>query len=581
MLPATSVQTIRVTGVAPTSGFLEIKGVHVRLMDGSEAEFLLPVSSNAEATRNNKRRSQLRADLGKTKRQGLEARRSVVIPSEFLHSLPPATTEDETKWLECSVVESQPLLWIKKTSLSHGSVMLYDGERSVIQVTLENSSPVPVDFVRLSFDDSVTREAQGLLSDNELALEQAYALEQDLFQRPVFAWDSNSQISIPPGGRATLSIRVLGKVGCTDGTIRIDYGYINRSDKDAASASFHTRRLTLPVLFTVYRTLECFATDVACLRSSASHQEAKQRLMNGGTPRNATFAASSDDELRHALVKIDDRSVLFCVNVRNVFSVPFEIALSANEAQNDNLVVTRLVPPGATERLVLPIPRQFLELEERLKPIPSSRQYLVDKLKSPEEAQRHREHFWFRERLLSMISISWREPGSLRSGSLSLQDQQISPAHIENFRLDEVSVQLEVQPRSETLHAMDFVDLRITVQNNLERKVRPYVRLEALPTSSNDASWSVPAPPPAPRRVSSLPAAPQPVPKTVAFDGALASTLAVLGPGENATHVVGAVLLASGRYTFRAAAEEVNDPSASDSAPPNILFSPSVTVDVA
>ncbi|MDN9006672.1 hypothetical protein Q0P47_13935, partial [Staphylococcus aureus] len=84
------------------------------------------------------------------------------------------------------------------------------------------------------------------------------------------------------------------------------------------------------------------------------------------------------------------------------------------------------------------------------------------------------------------------------------------------------AVSLTVEPRNkETLQAMDFVDLRINVANNLERPLRPYVRLEAIPTSSNDNSWTSPAPPPAPRRVSSLPATPVPVAKTVAFDGVL------------------------------------------------------------
>ena len=36
--------------------------------------------------------------------------------------------EKGRKWLECLVVEEQPLLWIKQSSLTHGTVMLYHGE---------------------------------------------------------------------------------------------------------------------------------------------------------------------------------------------------------------------------------------------------------------------------------------------------------------------------------------------------------------------------------------------------------------------------------------------------------------------
>ena len=68
-----------------------------------------------------------------------------------------------------------------------------------------------------------------------------------------------------------------------------------------------------------------------------------------------------------------------------------------------------------------------------------------------------------------------------------------------------------------------------------------------------------------------------PAPKSIAFDGVLGAAMPVLEPGESATHTVGAVLLASGSFTFRAAAEEIADRP----DPPPVCFSPSVSVDVA
>ena len=572
-------QTVRVSGHAPAAGSLQIRGVNVRLMDGSSAEFLLPVIDSVEQKRDSKRRSRVQAEVMKTKRQGLSARQSMIVTEEIKDA------KDTHRWLECTVVEEQPLLWIKKTSLSHGTIMLYNGETSTIKIVLENTSNVPVDFVKLSFEDSVSREAQHILAEGELSPEKAYELDNDSIQRPVFTWDNSTDLSIPPGGRATINVQCLGKVGCTDALIRIDYGYVNRQ-----TDVFHTRQLTFPVLFTVYHTLECYALDLVSLRSEG----AKKATPNGngnGTQRSASgqFAKSSDDELRSVLTS-DQDSVLFCVNVRNVFSVPFEVALGpkrassgdASEDEDERPVVTRLVPPGATEHLVLPIPRQSLTLEERTRPIPlpSGRQFTVDKTKkTAEEVTRTRELFWFREKLLSMVSVSWREPGSLRSGHLSLADLPLSPAQLDTFRLDQLDVVLAVSGRSGAqLQPTDFIDLRITVSNNLERAIRPHVRLEALPTSSTGSSWSMPTPA-APRRVSSLPATPMPVPKTVAFDGVLSTTLPTLAPGESATHSIGAVLLASGSYSFRAAAEEVV--TVAPVQPPLVCFSPPVTVDVA
>lgn len=588
ILPASSVQTVRVTGLAPNAGSLEIRGVSVRLMDGSSAEFLLPVVDGAGARRDSKHRSRLQAEAAKTKQSGLDVRKSLMF-TQSDGGLPPLPTkEDEHRWLECNVVEEQPLLWIKKTSLSHGTVMLFDGETSVIRITLENSSSVPVDFIKLSFDDSVSREAQAMMSE-EISPQQAFDLDYDCTQRPVFTWDKNSNVHIPPGGRTTLQIEVLGKVGCTDGSIRIDYGFINREAEDPANV-FYTRRITFPVLFTVYHTLEPHALDIACLRSSSESQEKLRKRLANGTPRSSTFGTSGDEVLRRALAQDDDNMVLFCLNVRNVYSVPFEVALSSKRTaspsalnpdseSSSDLVVTRLVPPGATERLVLPIQRQTLSDDERPIPTPEGRQYVVEKSKmTPDQMKRQRELFWYREKLLDLIDISWREPSSLRRGRLSLRDQPINPAHLDALRRDQLSISLEVQPRDgkASFTAMDFVDLRINIVNRLERKLRAYVRLEALPTSSNDASWSQP-PAPTPRRISSLPAAPMPAPKSIAFDGVLGAAMPVLEPGESATHTVGAVLLASGSFTFRAAAEEIADRP----DPPPVCFSPSVSVDVA
>lgn len=41
------------------------------------------------------------------------------------------SVEAGLKFLECTVVPELPLLWMRSTSLTHGAVMLYDGETYV------------------------------------------------------------------------------------------------------------------------------------------------------------------------------------------------------------------------------------------------------------------------------------------------------------------------------------------------------------------------------------------------------------------------------------------------------------------
>lgn len=220
-LPPNSVQTVRITGVAPTAGAMQIRGVTLRLPDGSSNEFLLPLLSDREKQAREKRKSRLAVDLSKSKRQGMDARWSAIIASA------PELDEAPQKWLECKIVEEQPLVWIKKSSLTHGTVMLFNGEacvwqtqsmtrlsiRSTIKITLENSSSTQVDFVKLSFEDSASKEIQAILAEGDLSGQQAHDLEYDMIKRPVFSWSAEGETVIPPGGRTTIVVTCLGKVG--------------------------------------------------------------------------------------------------------------------------------------------------------------------------------------------------------------------------------------------------------------------------------------------------------------------------------------------------------------------------------
>jgi hypothetical protein len=133
IIPAGSVQTVRVSAVAPSFGTLQIRGVALRLHDGSSTEVLLPIIDEAAKNKRDKRRSQLQIDTGKIKATGLDARSPIHVNAKRNSTLQAGKAggevDEQEKWLECEVVDEQPLVWIKKTNLTHGTVMLYHGER--------------------------------------------------------------------------------------------------------------------------------------------------------------------------------------------------------------------------------------------------------------------------------------------------------------------------------------------------------------------------------------------------------------------------------------------------------------------
>ncbi|ORY31418.1 TRAPP II complex [Naematelia encephala] len=597
-IPASSVQTVRVAGVASSPGILTMRGVSLRLTDGSATDVLLPVIDEKDREKRDKRKSRAGIDGGKVKHFGIDAR--------FAQHEASIHDQVEDKYLECEVVVEQPWVWIKKTNMTHGTVMLYNGESSTIRLTLENSSSVPVDFIKLSFDDSSARDVQTLINEGDLSPEHAYELEWDVLNRPVFVWENEQDTAIAPGGKLTLSVRCLGKVGCTDGSIRIDYGYISRPNPISTSNAFYTRQITFPVLFTVYHTLEPHALDLTRLVSPSKSSSASNGLQvpNGhsrpSTPtlsrRQTGFTAIEDDPLRSMLDDKADGSewCLLGLGVRNVYGVPFEIRLGRRKgAQRGNEdaadwdpEVRRLVPPGASERILFPVRRCALPEQVISQRIPSltDRQYIVDKSKkSAEVVARERELFWYREELLNMLQATWIEPGSKRSGQLSLRDQIFSPALLDVFKTDDVDISLDILDRqgNKNIESNDFVDLCVKVTNRLERPFRPLIHIEPLSSSSTDSSWAsastTPAPIPPRRPPSSIHTQNQPH-RNILFDGTLTNLFPLLQPGQTGQRQVGVVFLASGTYAFRAAVEEVrsgdNRAKIGDGDAPNLRFSP-------
>lgn len=77
------------------------------------------------------------SEIERTKWTGLDARPAREKERKRLSALPGAPEKSEKlekamRFLECKVIPEQPLLRVRRTSLTHGAVMLYDGESYVV-----------------------------------------------------------------------------------------------------------------------------------------------------------------------------------------------------------------------------------------------------------------------------------------------------------------------------------------------------------------------------------------------------------------------------------------------------------------
>ncbi|KIO28174.1 hypothetical protein M407DRAFT_72139 [Tulasnella calospora MUT 4182] len=410
LIPAESYRVLRINATATEPGVLTVRGIWAQLPGGAAQEFLLPLATDEEERRTDRRRSILDAESLRTKSSGLAARpeerskrrQSLV---EAAKAAPPASQT----FLTCKVVEEQPLLRIRRTTLSHGAVMLYNGETSTFRLTVENISSIPVDFVKLAFDDTSISIAQQALADGELSVAEAYETEYDLVNRPVFSYQGISNQSIGPEKKATIAVTCFGKLDCSHGSIQISYSFAHRP-RESPTDVFHTRQIIHPVEISVFETLRCETMDV--------------------TPFWHTNVSGSEDPILGNLFQINnpDQWCLFSVEVSNKYDAPFEVTFDRVQDESKDST-TRLVSPGATVRVILPLKRLSLPGAVTQQPIPtlSNRQFVVSKEKlSVTEEQIQRELFWYREHLFKSLRAHWREPSSGRQGEVYFRSLRLT-----------------------------------------------------------------------------------------------------------------------------------------------------------
>ncbi|KAF7323014.1 hypothetical protein HMN09_00081100 [Mycena chlorophos] len=435
VLPATSFHVVTLSGKAKATGPLVIRGCMIQAPGGQKREFTLSLSTAEEEERIARKRAALECEVGRSKYSGLECFPWEKASKRASKQLGSVASKTPLKFLEFSVVPEQPLLRIRRTSVTHGAVMMYNGEMSTIRITLENVSPLPIDFLRLVFDDSTIAPAQQALASGELSVFDTYETEYDLLHRPVFSWNAEDTKDIPPGHKLTVNVNCYGKVGCTTGAIHMSYSYVKRptTSEDSAPSVFHTRQLSYPVMVTVYHMLECQGMDILPFSSYPSDLE-----------------ESTDEDYRGN----EAGWCLFSVEVRNTYGLPFDVSFERIQegTGKQRSTTSTTVSPGSTSRMVIPIKKFTLSEAQISQPIPtlSDRQFVVTKSKLTKEQERaQRELFWYREELFKCIRGRWREAGGTRAGDLSLRQQRMTLPMLETLRTETASITMSLHRQTD------------------------------------------------------------------------------------------------------------------------------------
>lgn len=82
----------------------------------------------------------------------------------------------------------------------------------MLRVTLENTSTLDIDWLRLSFSDSNSESTKSYLAETEASSIEVYEIEQEAAERPVLSWaQPTSSVTIAAKSTKILEIVCTGK----------------------------------------------------------------------------------------------------------------------------------------------------------------------------------------------------------------------------------------------------------------------------------------------------------------------------------------------------------------------------------
>ena len=530
------VQTFTLTGVPKATGTFKVIGCRVKIKNCLEQDFIIFDG--------------LWKPINITKRQRRTAP-EIKLPS--------------SKTLELKVTERLPQLHVSSTDLVQRSLMLLDGEKTTIDMTLDNSGDISADLVLFSYQDPVSRHLQEALSTKDLQPADTYELQYQLTSRPAVRRlhkesghrAAHDPANIDAHSKATFRFEVLGKPGLTEAVILIDYAYLGKP-RNEIEGTFYTRQLRFVVNVTVNGSVDIPRCNVLSMPVTSPAVDILQ--INGEAKASDTVTAHSHlQDPGECLLQLDLRSIW-------QFPVTFTIETQSNpETLNAisepqwHVATSGTLQPTLLQRALLLLPRIYIS--NPTSPIPSlsadnQRQFVVSASKVSLEADLSaRESFWYREELCKRLRITWKEDhGSGRYGEIDVRKGiRLTPRMIDSLRVEHVQINFSIVPTEEEevgvvtrkpdggfeVKRNVFLRLIATVHNLSQEELRLLLRLQpALHDQPANIAMDLS--------------------KKFMWSGVLQSVLReIVKPGGTVESELGIVVLAKGVYEVNATVEEV------------------------
>lgn len=576
-------QKVLLRGIPKKSGSLSIIGCKVKIKGCRERSF--PIFNKAWTPKADVKigRSDIGPSLAEKASKGFE-------DAEPARAKKPSDPHGpESTILALDVIKAQPKIVVKSTSQPQSAIMLLEGETKLINVILQNTSPIPSDVLFLSFNDSTISQLRPSTTDNEPSPLGIFEIEYASFFRQALRWRraGNDNIIIGAKMDTMLEVEVLGKPGLSFGTIQVDYGHLGDPCQEG-SAKIYTRQLIIPLTMTVNASIELIRNEIVPLDSgfawcnksdqgSTPQTDIKALAALKSRPSLANQRAPNPKNCFHSLLSRiglkgqEESHCLLLLDLRNSWPSPLNVSIQIRSPSSNSQLdspweraytVHELIQPGHISRILLVLPRIYVP--NPYAPIPSlspdskKRQFIVStapKL-APEAEIASREAFHYREAVLSRTSATWEEESTGRRGIINLRALHFTTRMVSALRLDDLEISLSFHQNTSTLSCTSrqivqqisptkylvptstFLTLRTTLYNRSTYPIHPLLRLQpALKDQPHNIALDLS--------------------KKFLWNGVLQRALRILGPGETSSVDLSFLVLCKGVFELGAVVEEV------------------------
>lgn len=451
-----SIQTFTLNGQPTINGDLEVIGCRARIRNCYEQEFLtfvddwkMPLKPKQKAVFKPRFRPRLK-----------EMADEASVDGTAVLFEPPAPAN-----LELRVINAQPRLIVKSSTLDQPSIMLLEGESRSFTLTLTNTSAtVAADLLLMTTQDSVMTQLQEALSNKELNPVEIFEVQSQIANKPAILVkkrdEPHADTVLLPNQDISYTVEVSGRAGLISAAVHADYAYLG-SPSSEVKDTFYTRQIRFPIAITVNGSIELPRCNVLPIHGDfAWHHKSQQKEKSDVTEADGSSFAVSElgrrSRIHHWLQDQADASdyCMLSLDLRNVWPQPLTITIQARKLlttdQDDEepswrnaYTIHETLQPGVVTRVVVLLPRLFVE--DPYVPIPNldtQKQFVVSKSKMSAEAEASsRESFWYRESLLKCLRGTWVEASSGRHGEIDLRKGiRLSPRMVEALKMDHVNI---------------------------------------------------------------------------------------------------------------------------------------------